>query len=101
MGVNERIARALGWERWREAHPEIDWDSMPDYSPGWGWASPEGKRHATLPDYAHSLDACLPVLADLREKGWRFVLTDKLDGESWCCHGGRTKGFFAGMERGR
>ena len=74
MNVNERIARALGWLPYRQANPQIDWASMPDYSAGWGWQSPEGKREAFVPDYAHSLDACLPVLADLREKGWQVSL---------------------------
>lgn len=87
MHVNERIARAL--------HPELCF-----YGDCWLIRGDNEWHEFAVPDYAHSLDACLHVLAALREKGWRFVLTDKLDGESWCCHGGRTKGFFAGMEQG-
>ena len=87
MDVNERIARALGWEPCPGAagicaplygKPMCRFNALLD---------PREKRHASVPDYAHSLDACLHVRAALREKGWRFVLTDKLDGESWCCHG--------------
>lgn len=79
MNVNERIARALGWLPYRQANPQIDWASMPDYSAGWGWQSPEGKREAFVPDYAHSLDACLPVLAALREMGLHFDLSEYID----------------------
>ncbi len=67
MDVNERIALALGWKlmgfRLVKATPD-------------GWIT-------DIPDYAHSLDACLPVLADLREKGW------------WWSVGGSDEGFTA------
>lgn len=100
MDVNERIARALGWT-------ELHW---PKANEQWGYVTyfvgyelvgvnPNGWKRE-VPDYAHSLDACLLVLADLRAKGWRFSLSNRLDGESWCCHGGRTEAFFAGMEQG-
>ena len=54
MDVNERIALALGWKlmgfRLVKATPD-------------GWIT-------DIPDYAHSLDACLPVLADRPEWAW-------------------------------
>lgn len=56
MDLNERIARAL-WT----VNNEVAW-IRPD------------RTYRPVPDYARSLDACLPVLAGLREKGWFWAI---------------------------
>lgn len=78
MDVNERIARALGWQ-WHEGTTYETAVVIGDPH----WCSPEGQCLSIPPDYAHSLDACLPVLADLRTKGW------------WWSVGGSDEGFTA------
>ena len=82
--LNERIGRLLGWKRYKEAHPQIDWASMPDYSAGWGWASPEGKREAFIPNYTTSLDALKSGPEKiLRAQGWRITDLAQLSETRW------------------
>lgn len=81
MNVNERIARALGWENLNETYP----DEAP-------WPYPwhvDGRPNQKLPDFEHSLDACLPVLAD---KGWDWVAGTHVEPDG-------TRRYFANLQR--
>ncbi len=67
--------RALGWAELHWTKPNEQWGYAVYFAGGLALVgvSPEGKNRE-VPDYAHSLDACLPVLAALREKGWFWAI---------------------------
>ena len=107
MEVNERIARALGFDT--EARAEHQWVALiGDHNIEWcdrccaavntccgGKISEAGLCEPVFPDYAHSLDACLPVLADLEAKGYGWRI------ESLCMIGKITGGEAYMAEIGR